>query len=173
MGPHRGRLICCKALKTDGLQQVVTKYEFDGLILGIRSDEEGSRSKERVFSERNKDSEWDYTNQAPELWDQFKTDFPKGNHIRVHPILHWNEIDIWAYIQRENIPLIDLYFAKDGKRYRSLGCAECTGKINSNATTIDEIIEELKNTTTGERAGRAQDQEDSYAMQKLRKDGYM
>ena len=173
MGPSRGRLNCCKALKTDGLQQVVTKYEFDGLILGIRSDEEGSRSKERVFSERNKDSEWDYTNQAPELWDQFKTDFPKGNHIRVHPILHWNETDIWAYIKRENIPIIDLYFAKDGKRYRSLGCAECTGKIDSNATTIDEIIEELKNTKTGERAGRAQDQEDAYAMQKLRKDGYM
>ncbi|PRR82222.1 sulfate adenylyltransferase subunit CysD [Clostridium vincentii] len=173
MGPSRGRLNCCKALKTDGLQQVVTKYEFDGLILGIRSDEEGSRSKERVFSERNKDSEWDYTNQAPELWDQFKTDFPKGNHIRVHPILHWNEIDIWAYIQRENIPIIDLYFAKDGERYRSLGCAECTGKIKSTASNIDEIIEELKNTTTGERAGRAQDQEDAYAMQKLRKDGYM
>ncbi|APC40421.1 MULTISPECIES: sulfate adenylyltransferase subunit CysD [Clostridium] len=173
MGPDKGRLVCCKALKTDGLQQVVTKYEFDGLILGIRSDEEGSRSKERVFSERNKDSEWDYTNQAPELWDQFKTDFPKGNHIRVHPILHWNEIDIWTYIQRENIPLIDLYFAKNGERYRSLGCAECTGKIKSNAVTIDQIIEELKHTTTGERAGRAQDQEDSYAMQKLRKDGYM
>lgn len=109
----------------------------------------------------------------PELWDQFKTDFPKGNHIRVHPILHWNEIDIWAYIKRENIPLVDLYFAKDGKRYRSLGCAPCTAKINSNASTIDEIIEELKHTTVSERAGRAQDQEDAYAMQKLRKDGYM
>lgn len=173
MGPHEGRLVCCRALKTDGLQQVVTKYEFEGLILGIRRDEEGSRSKERVFSERNKDSEWDYTNQPPELWDQFKTDFPKGNHIRVHPILHWNEIDIWAYIERENIPLVDLYFARDGKRYRSLGCAPCTGKIDSNATSIAEIIEELKNTTQSERAGRAQDQEDAYAMQKLRKDGYM
>jgi len=173
MGPSCGRLKCCKSLKTDALQQVVTNYKFDGLIVGIRSDEEGSRSKERIFSERNKDSQWDYTNQAPELWDQFKTDVKKGNHIRVHPILHWNEIDIWSYIQRENIPLIDLYFAKDGKRYRSLGCAECTGKIVSNATTIDEIIEELKNTKTGERAGRAQDQADAYAMQKLRSDGYM
>lgn len=173
MGPHEGRLTCCKALKTDALQQVVTNYEFEGLILGIRRDEEGSRSKERVFSERNKDSEWDYTNQPPELWDQFKTDFKKGNHIRVHPILHWNEIDIWAYIERENIPLVDLYFAKDGKRYRSLGCAPCTGKVDSNATTIPEIIEELKNTQESERSGRAQDQEDAYAMQKLRKDGYM
>ncbi|BCJ95380.1 sulfate adenylyltransferase subunit 2 [Anaerocolumna cellulosilytica] len=173
MGPEHGRLVCCKALKTDGLQQVVEKYEFEGLILGVRRDEEGSRSKERVFSERNKDYEWDYTNQPPELWNQFKTDFPKGNHIRVHPILHWNEIDIWEYILRENIPLIDLYFARDGRRYRSLGCAPCTGTIESNATTIEEIIEELKHTKTSERAGRAQDQEDAYAMQKLRKDGYM
>ncbi len=173
MGPEHGRLVCCKALKTDGLQQVVTSYQFEGLILGIRRDEEGSRSKERVFSERNKDSEWDYTNQPPELWDQFKTDFPKGNHIRVHPLLHWNEIDIWAYVQRENIPLIDLYFAKDGKRYRSLGCAPCTGTIDSTATTVEEIIQELKQTNVSERAGRAQDQEDAYAMQKLRKDGYM
>lgn len=173
MGPDKGRLVCCKALKTEGLQQVVHKYGFDGLIVGVRRDEEGSRSKERVFSERNKNDEWDYTNQPPELWDQFKTDFPKGNHIRVHPLLHWNELDIWEYIKRENIPLIDLYFAKEGKRYRSLGCAPCTGKIASNASTLDEIIEELKTTTTSERAGRAQDQEDSYAMQKLRKDGYM
>jgi len=173
MGPEKGRLVCCKALKTDGLQHVVTQYEFEGLILGIRRDEEGSRSKERVFSERNKESEWDYTNQAPELWDQFKTDFPKGNHIRVHPILAWNEIDVWAYIERENIPIIDLYFTKEGKRYRSLGCAPCTGQIDSNASTIKEIIEELSNTQVSERAGRAQDQEDAYAMQKLRKDGYM
>lgn len=173
MGPSKGRLLCCKALKTDALQQVINKYEFEGLILGIRRDEEGSRSKERVFSERNSDSKWDYTNQPPELWDQFKTDFPKGNHIRVHPILHWNEIDIWEYIKRENIPLIDLYFSKNGKRYRSLGCTECTGAIDSNASTIDEIISELKETKTSERAGRAQDQEDSYAMQKLRKEGYM
>lgn len=173
IGPHSGRLKCCKALKTEGLQQVVKKYGFDGLIVGVRRDEEGSRSKERVFSERNKDYEWDYSNQPPELWDQFKTDFPKGNHIRVHPLLQWSELDIWEYIKRENIPIIDLYFAKNGERYRSLGCAPCTGKIKSDADTLDKIIEELKNTTTGERAGRAQDQEDSYAMQKLRKDGYM
>lgn len=173
MGPDKGRLVCCKALKTDPLLEVVSKYKFEGLILGIRRDEEGSRSKERVFSERNKDSEWDYTNQPPELWDQFKTDFPKGNHIRIHPILHWNEIDIWSYIAREKIPLVDLYLSRNGKRYRSLGCAPCTGKIESNASTIEEIIQELKNTKTSERAGRAQDQEDAYAMQKLRKAGYM
>jgi hypothetical protein len=139
------------------------------LIVGVRRDEEGSRSKERVFSERTRDDSWDYTNQPPELWDQFKTDFPKGNHIRVHPILAWSEVDIWEYIRREQIPIIDLYFAKNGKRYRSLGCACCTGMIDSEADTLDKIIEELKHTKTGERAGRKQDQEDAYAMQKLRK----
>jgi len=173
IGPEVGRLTCCKALKTEGLAQVKKKYKFEGLILGIRRDEEGSRSKERVFSERNADSKWDYTNQPPELWDQFKTDFKKGNHIRVHPILHWNEIDIWSYIKRENIPVVDLYFAKDGKRYRSLGCAPCTNPIESTASNIDEIIEELKNTKQSERAGRAQDREDAHAMQRLRKEGYM
>lgn len=173
MGPEKGRLVCCKALKTDALQHVIDKYKFEGLIVGVRRDEEGSRSKERIFSERNKESEWNYTNQPPELWDQFKTDFPKGNHIRVHPILNWTELDIWQYIKRENIPVVDLYFAKNGKRYRSLGCAQCTGQIDSNASTVDKIIEELKHTNINERAGRAQDKEDAYAMQKLRKDGYM
>ncbi len=173
MCPGKGRLECCKALKTEALTQVTKKYEFEGLILGIRRDEEGSRSKERVFSERNADSEWDYTDQPPELWNQFKTDFKKGNHIRVHPILHWTEIDVWQYIKRENIPLIDLYFSKSGKRYRSLGCAPCTTPIESNATTIDEIVEELKNTKQAERAGRAQDRENAHAMQQLRKAGYM
>lgn len=173
MGPHEGRLECCKALKTEGLNKVVKNHEFEGLILGIRRDEEGSRSKERVFSERSSDSTWDYANQPPELWDQFKTDFKKGNHIRVHPILHWDEIDIWEYIKRENIPIIDLYFSKEGKRYRSLGCAPCTNPIDSQASTLDEIIEELKNTEETERSGRAQDQEDAHAMEKLRKEGYM
>ncbi|MDR0827271.1 MAG: sulfate adenylyltransferase subunit 2 [Desulfovibrio sp.] len=173
MGPQAGRLECCKALKTEALQQVVRKYAFDGLIVGARRDEEGSRSKERVFSERNAADEWDYTRQPPELWDQFKTDFPKGHHIRVHPILHWNEIDVWRYIRREGIPIIGLYFARDGERYRSLGCAPCTGKIKSEAASLDAIIAELEATTVSERAGRAQDQEDPHAMQKLRKAGYM
>jgi sulfate adenylyltransferase subunit 2 len=173
MGPDKGRLLCCKALKTEGLASVVQTYKFDGLIVGVRRDEEGSRSKERVFSERNEEDKWDYTNQPPELWDQFKTDFPKGHHIRVHPLLAWTELDIWEYIGREGIPVIDLYFSKNGRRYRSLGCEPCTGTIESEASNVGDIIEELKKTTTGERAGRAQDQEDSYAMQKLRKDGYM
>lgn len=173
MNPERGRLACCAALKAEALQQVVRQHAFEGLIVGVRRDEEGSRSKERVFSERDADDKWDYANQPPELWDQFKTDFPKGHHIRVHPLLQWNELDIWRYIERENIPIIDLYFSHNGKRYRSLGCAPCTAPIVSEASTVAEIIKELEHTTVSERAGRAQDQEDAYAMQKLRKSGYM
>ncbi|MBW4801895.1 sulfate adenylyltransferase subunit CysD [Loigolactobacillus coryniformis] len=173
MNPKLGRLMCCGALKTVALNQVVKKFGFDGLIVGVRQDEEGSRSKERIFSERNQQDKWDYTNQPPELWDEFKTDFPKGNHIRVHPLLHWTELDIWEYIKREGIPIIDLYFAKNHQRYRSLGCAPCTGTIESDASNVSEIIDELKQTKISERAGRAQDQEDAYAMQKLRQSGYM
>jgi sulfate adenylyltransferase subunit 2 len=173
MGPDKGRLVCCKALKTEALNDMTRTYGFNGLIVGVRRDEEGSRSKERIFSVRNTEDQWDYTNQPPELWGQFKTDFPKGHHVRVHPLLQWSELDIWRYIEAENIPLIDLYFTKNGERYRSLGCAPCTGRIKSQASNVSEIIAELEETKTGERAGRAQDQEDAYAMQKLRKDGYM
>lgn len=173
MHPEKGRLVCCDHLKTKPLNEVVKVYGFEGLIMGIRRDEEGSRSKERVFSERNAECEWDYTDQPPELWDQFKTDFKKGNHIRIHPLLHWTEIDIWNYIKRENIPVVSLYFSKEGKRYRSLGCTPCTFPVESTASNIDEIIEELKTTKQTERSGRAQDQEDAYAMQKLRSKGYM
>ncbi|MDR1109579.1 MAG: sulfate adenylyltransferase subunit 2 [Deltaproteobacteria bacterium] len=173
MGPDRGRLACCGALKTEALAEMTRKHGFEGLIVGVRRDEEGSRSKERVFSERDGDDGWDYANQPPELWGQFKTDFPKGHHIRVHPLLEWSELDIWRYIEAEGIPVIGLYFSRDGERYRSLGCAPCTGRIRSGAMTVREIVAELEVTRTRERAGRAQDQEDAYAMQKLRRDGYM
>ena len=173
MNYKKGRLECCTALKTVALQQVMDKYNFKGLLLGIRRDEEGSRSKERYFSPRDKDFEWNYKDQPPELWDQFMTDFPHGTHVRVHPILHWTEIDVWRYIKKEQIPITNLYFAKNGKRYRSLGCECCTAPIESTASTIDEIIEELKHTQSTERSVRAQDQVDPHAMQKLRVKGYM
>jgi len=173
MNPEKGRMVCCNALKTEGLQGLMEDKGYTGLILGIRRDEEGTRAKERYFSPRDKNFEWNYKDQPPELWDQFKTDFDKDTHIRIHPLLHWTEIDVWEYIKRERIPIIDLYFAKNGERYRSLGCYPCTGRIQSDAITIDEIIAELRTTTTSERSGRAQDQEDTYAMQKLRAKGYM
>ncbi len=173
MGPEEGRLVCCEALKTNGLNRVIEEKGYKGLFLGIRRDEEGSRAKERVFSPRDKNSEWAYKDQPPELWDQYNTNFSEDTHIRVHPILGWTEIDLWEYIAREKIELCPLYFARDGKRFRSLGCMPCTKPIDSSATTVEEIIEELKRIKDPERAGRAQDQENAYAMQKLRAKGYM
>jgi sulfate adenylyltransferase subunit 2 len=173
MNHTRGRLVCCGALKTEALRQVVEAHRFDGIIVGIRHDEEGSRGKERVFSPRNRRSEWEVAEQPPEFWNQYRTDFAPGEHVRIHPLLHWTELDVWRYIERENIPTIDLYFARDGRRYRSLGCAPCTASCESTASSVAEIIEELRTTRVAERAGRAQDQEDSHAMQKLRVKGYM
>lgn len=173
MNYTQGRITCCTALKTNGLQQIMEQYDYKGLILGIRRDEESTRAKERYFSPRDKNFEWDFKDQPPELWDQFKTNFDENTHIRIHPLLHWTEVNVWEYIKRENIPVVDLYFSKNGKRYRSLGCAPCTNPVESPASNVDEIIAELKIGKTSERAGRAQDQEDTYAMQKLRAKGYM
>jgi sulfate adenylyltransferase subunit 2 len=141
-----GRLTCCTALKTEALQQLMAERSLEGLFLGIRRDEDGTRSKERYFSPRNRTFEWNYKDQPPEFWDQFKTDFGREHHIRIHPILDWTELDIWEYIRREGIPVIDLYFSRNGSRYRSLGCGPCTGQIRSEARNVPEIIEELKAT---------------------------
>lgn len=174
MNHERGRLTCCGALKSQALKDLIEENKWGGLLVGIRRDEEGSRAKERIFSPRRADNSWDFKDQPPELWDQFRTDFGPDTHVRVHPLLNWTELNIWEYIDREKIPLIDLYFAnEEGRRYRSLGCAPCTGSVESNARTVAEIVEELKTVTTSERGGRAQDKADSYAMQKLRVKGYM
>jgi sulfate adenylyltransferase subunit 2 len=107
------------------------------------------------------------------MWDQYKSQAEGGTHVRVHPLLHWREVDIWSYIRREEIPIVNLYFAKGGKRYRSIGCATCCSPVPSTAETLDQILEELLSTRTSERSGRAQDKEAVYTMQKLRALGYM
>jgi len=173
MGPDKGKFVCCNTLKTQALKDAIAEYGFKALYLGIRRDEHGIRAKERIFSPRDEDFEWDYKNQPPELWDQYKNKTKEEEHIRIHPLLGWREIDIWEYIKRENIPIISLYFAKNGKRYRSIGCHTCCNPVVSNADTLDKIIEELKNTKVSERSGRAQDKESDYMMQKLRSLGYM
>jgi len=161
------------ARKTAGLKAVVADGEFAGLIVGIRRDEEGTRAKERVFSPRDRAGAWDARDQKPEFWDQFNTDFPAGTHVRVHPLLHWTEIDIWRYVERENIPVVDLYFSRGGQRYQSLGDGDITSPIASDATTIGEVIAELEATRVAERSGRAMDHEAEDAFERLRRDGYM
>ena len=145
------------ARKTEGLKLALAKYGFDGLFAGIRRDEEPTRAKERVFSPRGIEGGWDVRDQPPEFWDHFNASPPPGAHLRIHPILHWTEADIWAYTRREGIPIIPLYLARDGKRYRSLGDADITSPVASQASTIDEIIAELDSTKVPERSGRAMD----------------
>ncbi len=191
------RISCCQQLKSLALNKTLsgewTRLKFDhsidqfvedpnnesytGVIVGVRADEEGSRSKERYFSPRDKNHDWDIGDQPPELWNQFKTDFEPNTHIRIHPLLDWTELNIWEYIERENIPVTNLYFNQgDGKRYRSLGCYPCTFPVESDASSVAEIIDELKSgkfANIAERSGRAQDGEGGGTLETLRRDGYM
>ncbi|HAK47307.1 MAG TPA: sulfate adenylyltransferase [Spirochaeta sp.] len=191
------RITCCSLLKTQALRQTLDasgpryrlnhetrSYEPDtnseaytGVIVGARADEEGSRSKERYFSPRDRQNEWDVGDQPPEFWNQFKTDFAPGTHVRIHPLLDWTELNIWEYIKSESIPTVSLYYNQgEGTRYRSLGCSPCTEPIKSDAHNVDEIIEELANgklSNIAERSGRAQDAEDGGGLESLRRGGYM
>jgi sulfate adenylyltransferase subunit 2 len=168
------RVECCSALKKDALQAVLRQHGFTGVIVGVRRDEEPTRAKERYFSPRDRQMEWNVEDQPPEFWDQFQTDVAPGTHIRIHPLLHWTELNIWEYIEREKVPVIPLYFANErGERYRSIGCYPCTFPVKSSARTVAEIVAELRQTRTPERAGRAQDQESEAAFEQLRRDGYM
>ncbi|MCK4330747.1 sulfate adenylyltransferase subunit 2 [candidate division WOR-3 bacterium] len=173
ISPDTGKFECCTKLKTDALKMAIDRYKFRALYLAIRRDEHGIRAKERIFSPRDEDFEWNYKDQPPELWDQYKTKAREEEHLRIHPMLGWREVDIWEYIKRENIPTVSLYIAKNGKRYRSIGCETCCNPIDSDADTIDKIINELKTSNISERSGRAQDKESAYMMQKLRSLGYM
>ncbi|WP_439814262.1 sulfate adenylyltransferase subunit CysD [Zavarzinia sp. CC-PAN008] len=156
-----------------GVTELVRSRQFKGVIAGIRRDEQATRAKERVFSPRGENNDWDVRDQPPEFWDQFTTDIGPGQHLRIHPLLHWTEVDVWRYIERENIPVSELYFARNGKRFRSLGEQGITFPIDSNAATIPEIIDELVATRAPERAGRAMDHESEDAFERMRAGGYL
>jgi sulfate adenylyltransferase subunit 2 len=165
---------CCDSLKTEALKQTAKKYHFKAFLLAIRRDEHSIRAKERVFSPRDGNFEWDYRNPSLEMWSEYSDAHAAGsNHLRVHPLLGWREIDVWRYIKKEKIPVVGLYFAKNGKRYRSIGCQRCCQPVPSSASDIDRIIDELLGTKIAERSGRDQDKEKAYMMQKLRSLGYM
>ena len=191
------RLACCRNLKSEALRHTLSgewtrlrmnhatgQYEEDankepytGVIVGVRADEEGSRSKERYFSPRDHENSWDVDDQPPELWKQYTTDFAPGTHLRIHPLLDWTELNIWEYIECENIPVTPLYFDQGkGQRYRSLGCWPCTKPVESTARSVAEIIAELRGgkfANIAERAGRAQDKDDGGTLETLRREGYM
>jgi sulfate adenylyltransferase subunit 2 len=191
------RITCCGLLKTEALRKTLSgewpRYRFNharkayerdrntepytGVIVGARADEEGSRSKERYFSPRDRQSAWDVGDQPPEFWNQYKTEFAPGTHVRIHPLLDWTELNIWEYIEREGIPTVSLYYDQGaGTRYRSLGCAPCTRAVESTARDVQEIIVELRTgkfANIAERSGRAQDKDDGGGLETLRRDGYM
>jgi sulfate adenylyltransferase subunit 2 len=187
--------------KTEGLKQALDKYGFDAAFGGARRDEEKSRAKERIFSFRSASHRWDPKNQRPELWNLYNARKAKGESIRVFPISNWTELDIWQYIHLEDIPIVPLYFAakrpvvrRDGLllmvdderfrlkpgevpeekniRFRTLGCYPLTGAVESEATTLPEVIQEMLLTTTSERQGRAIDHDQSASMEKKKQEGY-
>jgi sulfate adenylyltransferase subunit 2 len=191
------RITCCRLLKTEALRRTLSgegpRYRFNhakkayerdtstepftGVIAGVRADEEGSRSKERYFSPRTTHNVWDVGDQPPEFWNQYKTEFAPGTHVRIHPLLDWTELNIWEYIERERIPTVSLYYDQgNGFRYRSLGCGPCTKPVESHASSVAEIIVELRTgkfRNIAERSGRAQDKDDGGGLETLRREGYM
>jgi sulfate adenylyltransferase subunit 2 len=188
-------------MKTEGLKQALDKYGFDAAFGGARRDEEKSRAKERIFSFRDTKHRWDPKSQRPELWNLYNARKNKGESIRVFPLSNWTELDVWQYIHKEKIDIVPLYFAaerpmvwRDGQiimvddermrllpgekpemrkiRFRTLGCYPLTGGIESNATTLLDIIEEMLVATSSERQGRVIDKDASASMEKKKQEGY-
>ncbi len=188
-------------MKTQGLKKALDKYKFDAAFGGARRDEEKSRAKERVYSFRDKNHRWDPKNQRPELWNIYNGSVDQGESIRVFPISNWTELDVWQYIHLESIPIVPLYFAakrpvveRDGTlimvdddrmklepgekieekmvRFRTLGCYPLTGAVESEASTLPEIIQEMLLTNTSERQGRVIDRDSAGSMEKKKQEGY-
>jgi sulfate adenylyltransferase subunit 2 len=202
IGPFtHGSAVHTDVMKTQGLKQALDKYKFTTAFGGARRDEEKSRAKERIFSFRSAQHRWDPKNQRPELWSLYNTSTHKGESIRVFPISNWTELDIWQYIHLEGIPIVPLYFAakrpvveRDGVllmvdderfplqpgeqpslrsvRFRTLGCYPLTGAVESEATTLPQIIQETLLTTTSEREGRVIDHDGAASMEKKKQEGY-
>jgi sulfate adenylyltransferase subunit 2 len=196
-----GSQLHTQVMKTEGLRQALDAGGFDAAFGGARRDEEKSRAKERIFSHRSAQHAWDPRNQRPELWRLFNTRIRQGESMRVFPLSNWTELDVWEYVKHENIPVVPLYFAKarpvveragtlimvdDDRlplnpgetpqmrkvRFRTLGCYPLSGAVESDAETLDEIIAEMKASTTSERQGRLIDTDEAGSMEKKKREGY-
>ncbi|MDR3671588.1 MAG: sulfate adenylyltransferase subunit CysD [Holophaga sp.] len=190
---------CCSHLKTGALLDAIRKHGFDAAIGGARREEEKSRAKERVFSVRDAHGQWDPKNQRPELWDLYNARIREGETVRAFPLSNWTELDIWQYIQAEQIPIVPLYFARERPvvrrngilipqagalpapgeevetclcRFRSLGCMPCTGAVESSATSLDQIIAEVAGARKSERENRIIDLTSDSSMEQKKKEGY-
>jgi sulfate adenylyltransferase subunit 2 len=196
-----GSSLHTQVMKTEALKQALDLYGFDAAFGGARRDEEKSRAKERIFSFRSAGHSWDPRNQRPELWRLYNTRINKGETIRVFPLSNWTELDIWEYTRAENIPIVPLYLAaerpvvhrngmlimrdddrmpllpgeveeKRWVRFRSLGCYPLSAAVESRATSLDDIIDEMRATRTSERQGRLIDSDESASMEKKKREGY-
>ncbi len=202
VGPFtHGSKVHTDLMKTQALLAALSKHGFDAAFGGARRDEEKSRAKERIFSFRNSHQQWDPKNQRPELWDIYNTRINQGESIRVFPLSNWTELDIWQYIRQEQIPIVPLYYAKerpvvetDGNlilvddermpeemrrraqmrmvRFRTLGCYPLTGAVESEADTIEKIVEEMMTTTKSERTTRVIDFDQEGSMEQKKREGY-
>ncbi len=196
-----GSSVHTQVMKTEGLRQALDRHGFDAAFGGARRDEEKSRAKERVFSHRSEAHAWDPRNQRPELWHLYNTRIRQGESMRVFPLSNWTEFDVWDYIKAEEIPVVPLYFAKerpvvhrDGAlimvdderlplkageipemrrvRFRTLGCYPLTGAVESDADTLDAVLDEMRDSTTSERQGRLIDSDEAGSMEKKKREGY-
>jgi sulfate adenylyltransferase subunit 2 len=196
-----GSQLHTQVMKTEGLRQALDQAKFDAAFGGARRDEEKSRAKERIFSHRSAAHAWDPRNQRPELWRLFNTRIREGESMRVFPLSNWTELDVWEYVKYESIPVVPLYFSKarpvvrragtlimvDDERlplepgevpemrrvrFRTLGCYPLSGAVESDAETLDEIIAEMKASTTSERQGRLIDTDEAGSMEKKKREGY-
>ncbi len=202
IGPFtHGSKVHTDVMKTQALLGALDKHKFDAAFGGARRDEEKSRAKERIFSFRDQNHQWDPKNQRPELWNIYNTRVHKGESIRVFPISNWTELDVWQYIRLENIPIVPLYFAKERPvveyngtlimvddermpkelaekaemrmvRFRTLGCYPLTGAVESDADTIEKIVEEMMTTTKSERTTRVIDFDQDGSMEQKKREGY-
>ncbi|MEM6384081.1 MAG: sulfate adenylyltransferase subunit CysD [Pseudomonadota bacterium] len=196
-----GSALHTQIMKTEALKQALNEHKFDAAFGGARRDEEKSRAKERIFSFRDQNHGWDPRNQRPELWSLFNTRIRQGESIRVFPLSNWTEFDVWQYILHENIPMVPLYFAKERPvvkrsgtwimvdddrlplepgekpemkkvRFRTLGCYPLTGGVESEADTLEKVIDEMLGSRTSERQGRLIDSDESASMEKKKREGY-
>jgi len=196
-----GSQLHTQVMKTEGLRQALDVGKFDAAFGGARRDEEKSRAKERIFSHRSAAHAWDPRNQRPELWHLYNTRIREGESVRVFPLSNWTELDIWEYVRCEDLPVVPLYFAKERPvvdrggtlimvdddrmklepgevprmmkvRFRTLGCYPLSGAVESDAETLDDIIGEMRASTTSERQGRLIDTDESGSMEKKKREGY-
>jgi sulfate adenylyltransferase subunit 2 len=196
-----GSKVHTDVMKTQALRQALSAGRYDAVIGGARRDEEGSRAKERVFSFRDRNSAWDPRGQRPELWRLYNGRLHQGEHMRVFPLSNWTELDVWEYIERERIPVVPLYFAKERPvvwrngmwilrdderlalapgetplmkkvRFRTLGCYPLTAAMESSAETVKDIVAEIRLARTSERAGRLIDHDQAGSMEQKKREGY-